>query len=554
MKKAILTIILLISALMSATAFAYDVQLDEVVLDYDKGVIEVSGDIGSSNSGSRVAVRIIGSDGETVYRDQITSTAYGKFALDIKMTGSYKSGTYTLYVRGTDTEATAQKSFEFDASRDNYYMVSAGILSGEKLAEKALIGDELAADFEFYSSFGYNVGEVEYIWQAAGSPDGTFYDIEGTGEKSFVFTTEMAQKLYNANKADFSEKKLYLRLKVRAKTEASENFSEYAVSSNTVEIVSVPYAENVGIEKKSKTYKGEYDYGDFQDKPEQNSAYEWLVSSSKNGEYKVVETGLVYTVRSADEGKYIKFRVTPKTSFDSIAGTPVESEPEYIRESSSTGGSSGGGGGGGVSAAKPVAIEATPEPEISDEEPSGFSDVPYGHWATDAISSLVSRGIVSGIGDGLFAPDKSVKRAEFAAMILNAVGGGKMAYDGRFADVATDAWYAEIVAACSDLGLMNGADGYFRPEDSITREEMAKVLISVCTNAGTEVQSAEPEFTDADAIGDWARADVGACVKLGLISGMPDGTFAPKDNVTRAQAAVVTDKLCGIINVAEGEE
>ena len=81
-------------------------------------------------------------------------------------------------------------------------------------------------------------------------------------------------------------------------------------------------------------------------------------------------------------------------------------------------------------------------------------------------------GIVSGVSDTLFDPDRNITRAEFAAIIARALKLADKTAD--FKDVNGE-WFAPYVGACSDAGIITGYDGYFRPNDNITRQEMAVI-------------------------------------------------------------------------------
>ena len=113
-----------------------------------------------------------------------------------------------------------------------------------------------------------------------------------------------------------------------------------------------------------------------------------------------------------------------------------------------------------------------------------------------------------------------------------------------FSDVAADAWYYPYVNAAANTGIIAGYDGRFRPDDRITREEMAVILgkatVFMEKKAG---HGAITRFADSAEISDWAYEYVDEAATAGLISGMPDGTFAPHENTTRAQAASVIKRL-----------
>ncbi len=98
--------------------------------------------------------------------------------------------------------------------------------------------------------------------------------------------------------------------------------------------------------------------------------------------------------------------------------------------------------------------------------------------------------------------------------------------------------------AAANVGLIVDFDGYFRPDDRITREEMAVILCKVRAFMGlSETKGAIGNFSDRDQISGWAYAYVDVAASVGLIGGMPDGSFAPWEDTTRAQAASVIKRL-----------
>lgn len=172
-----------------------------------------------------------------------------------------------------------------------------------------------------------------------------------------------------------------------------------------------------------------------------------------------------------------------------------------------------------------------------------FTDM-IGHWAENDVNEMAKQGIVSGVTETTFEPDRSITRAEFAALITRALKLSAANDDSAFADVASDAWYAGEVAAAAAAGLINGYQGYFRPEDTITREEMAVVMMKTYVFRGKEPLNGKlDQFADRESISEWAKAYVDQAVSVGLISGMSTNTFAPRDNATRAQAASIIKRL-----------
>lgn len=163
-----------------------------------------------------------------------------------------------------------------------------------------------------------------------------------------------------------------------------------------------------------------------------------------------------------------------------------------------------------------------------------LSDI-EGHWAQSKIEDMVGKGIIGGYPDGTFKPDNNITRAEFASLLVRAFalepGPGKV-----FDDTA-DHWAKEAVRTASYHGLVSGySDTLFGPDDPVTREQMAVMIVKATKIEPTESGKA---FTDSAQIAAWAEAAVAKATAAGLITGYPDGTFRPKANATRAEAAVI---------------
>ncbi|MFC6550958.1 S-layer homology domain-containing protein [Cohnella cellulosilytica] len=193
---------------------------------------------------------------------------------------------------------------------------------------------------------------------------------------------------------------------------------------------------------------------------------------------------------------------------------------------------------------------------------AAFADLD-GHWAQADIGLLSAKLIVRGVAERRYAPDAEVTRAEFAALLVRALAlpTGLVGGDAGFADVAADAWYASAVRAAADAGLVGGtAAGRFAPDERITREQMAVMLVRALSLAGRQGDSANSDgaasrglsaFPDRDAVAPWAAAAAARAANAGLVTGMPDGAFAPRERVTRAQAAVLLARLLRYVGFVE---
>lgn len=223
---------------------------------------------------------------------------------------------------------------------------------------------------------------------------------------------------------------------------------------------------------------------------------------------------------------------------------------------SSDSGSGGGGGGNaapGIKKFTPTGGVTAPDDSKGDENgengentenkpTSPFTDTD-GHWAKADIDYMYSKGFVKGKTDTEFDPDAGITRAEFAAIAMRSLGMTAESYKGGFDDVADGDWYADIVQTASDKGIMTGYEGQFRPNDGITREEMAAILVRLCESAAVAVDEASGNFSDDAQISDWARDAVYKTAAAGLMNGVSATEFAPLSGATRAQAASVLRRL-----------
>ena len=207
--------------------------------------------------------------------------------------------------------------------------------------------------------------------------------------------------------------------------------------------------------------------------------------------------------------------------------------------------SSGTGGGyyGGIGAGSPAGVGVVqPQDDTAQTVGNRFTDT-IGHWAREDIEEMAARGIVSGVTADTFEPDRSITRAEFATLVAKALE-LESSNPAGFADVSADAWYYASVNAAANAGIITGFDGLFRPDDLITREEMAVILGKVYDFSGKNAgRGGIDRFADKDAISEWAYTYVDEAATAGLISGMTYDTFVPQENATRAQAAAVIKRL-----------
>ncbi|WP_089153323.1 Ig-like domain-containing protein [Paenibacillus rubinfantis] len=176
------------------------------------------------------------------------------------------------------------------------------------------------------------------------------------------------------------------------------------------------------------------------------------------------------------------------------------------------------------------------------------------HWAKNDIAELTNKLIVGPRSSGSnFEPEKNITRAEFAVFIAKGLGlAGDETNARRFPDVSSGTTAAYIGAAAK-AGIINGnADGTFKPNSNITREQMALMMVRAMEYAGydTSMNGASTatltKFKDAAKI--QSKDTVAKAVKEGIIQGVSTNTFQPQGNATRAQAAVMLKRVLDKLN------
>lgn len=170
-----------------------------------------------------------------------------------------------------------------------------------------------------------------------------------------------------------------------------------------------------------------------------------------------------------------------------------------------------------------------------------FSDMSANHWALDAIAHSYARGYFKGEGEGRFAPERAITRGEFVTILGRKAGASASNTATTFQDVSSGAYYAGYVVWAQSKGIVAGVgQGRFEPNRTITREEMAVMLNKFLASQNKSyAATGYGNFSDGGSIAGWAKDSVDKMTRQGLLSGMGKGNFAPKESFSRAQAAQV---------------
>ncbi|CAH0121779.1 hypothetical protein PAE9249_04313 [Paenibacillus sp. CECT 9249] len=176
-----------------------------------------------------------------------------------------------------------------------------------------------------------------------------------------------------------------------------------------------------------------------------------------------------------------------------------------------------------------------------------FPDVPSSHWAYRMLKEMAAKRFVEGAEAGMFEPNRAMTRAEFTALIARALELSAAGPAG-FEDVPADAWYAKLVAAAHEAGIVEGrSDAEFAPGALISRQEMAAIIVrayerrngSVPPRYGGEASA----FADRDVAGAWALPYIDAAARTGLVQGRGGDRFAPLAQMTRAEGTQIVYNL-----------
>lgn len=176
-----------------------------------------------------------------------------------------------------------------------------------------------------------------------------------------------------------------------------------------------------------------------------------------------------------------------------------------------------------------------------------FIDVPDTYWAYEDIKNFIDRGIISGYGDGTFAPDNGVTREQFCKMLALTFNAPLTTpATPSFSDVGPDDWSYPYVEACKDFltayASPFGGPPAFHPTEYATREDIAVALVRMMGLSADDVKNpnyAKSKFRDSSSITPALLPYVSLACELGLIGGYPDKTFRPTKTITRAETVVL---------------
>lgn len=182
--------------------------------------------------------------------------------------------------------------------------------------------------------------------------------------------------------------------------------------------------------------------------------------------------------------------------------------------------------------------------EESEEAITPYVDI-VDHWAKKYIMTIIDKEVMTPITDTTFEPNRKVTRAEFISILGKTENIDKTGRTVKaFTDVKAESIFAPYISWAEDNKMTAGANGKnFRPNDFITREEMAVMLCKYLENVRGEILTMGLNFRDDESISTWAKDDVMLVTGSEFLSGRTNGNFDPKGNVTRAEVAATICRL-----------
>lgn len=247
--------------------------------------------------------------------------------------------------------------------------------------------------------------------------------------------------------------------------------------------------------------------------------YDITVSGTENGTVKAPANGV--------GGVTVTITVTPDEGYELNALTVTDRSGKELKLTDK--------GDGKYSFTMPssaVTVKAAFKATGSTGEDGGlpFTDVEEGGWYYEAAECVWEKGMMNGVSDTLFAPGTTLTRSMIVTILYRLEGEPEAEGESTFADVAAGTWYTGAVAWAAANEIVNGyGNGLFRPEDNITREQMAAILYRYAQYKAYDVSGADDlsAFTDGENTSEWAMEAMQWAVGSGLLQGKAMGCWIP---------------------------
>ena len=193
-----------------------------------------------------------------------------------------------------------------------------------------------------------------------------------------------------------------------------------------------------------------------------------------------------------------------------------------------------------------VTVTASFESDNAGDPLAVFTDVNKGDWFYDPVKYVVMKGYMAGTSANTFGPNEALTRAMVVQILYAIKSKPPVEKRAGFTDVPSGEWYYDAVSWAADKGIVAGfEDNTFRPNQNVTREELATMLraFTAYSNADTNANGSVDGFADAATISGWAVDHIKWAVGHQIMAGKPGNLVDPKGTATRAEMATMIYRL-----------
>ena len=553
--------------ILGVNANAQDLKFFESVMQNGEYSFVVEGYIPSKAKGEELNIMVFNpgyslEDGKNIYNSEylqyqtsVTTTDNGYFRAEmpIYLDNVNDSGEYTCYVGGEPFAESKNVKVYFASIADRKNAISN--IKNSSLAEMKTKLGEAERDLALANDI-YNAVDKEKLATLV-FENRALLDSEKPAESAKMIRSLALLQAYNEGLTQYA---------VSGTEFINKDLIDFSVTDkNGATFYSKGYSEILSSEGKKKLidslmkkgYKTVDElYNDFM----LNVVMEGIKYPETNGtghidelltDENVEELGLSIPTYSAITSDSIRSKAntaiknasfSDKTSLEKA----IETAAKNTKIPQSTGGGGGGSAAGGGRSMQIVIGDNKVDLNqniVDNEALKGevFADLGNVEWAKEAILSLYEKGIVSGVGDKLYAPENNVTREQFIVMIMRALNIDATESNSEFSDVKAGAYYEKYVATAKKVGIVNGiSENMFGVGKNITRQDLAVMVVNAAKYIEMSLDGDKNiAFSDGETISDYAKDAVESLVKNGAINGFSDNTFRPKNNCTRAQAAKI---------------
>lgn len=537
MKKSAKFLAVTLAALLGAGNAYAAVTIDSDMYDGDKNALNVKGTVTGAKANIPVGL-IISKEGTQVFADYIVATgknadgdieySFAPYVLDIKAPG----GTFDINVYTDITHETGSTAFTYVSASDKLAIL-------KDLQDVTKVATTLGAkyadinlDISKYNAVGDKTElDVKLAACIKDLPDdcSTDENCEKVLSKVTEFNKAYTELCCNYELAQVTDEAGYNAWKTRyynsldMGTEFDAYYDRAVANASYIERIKKLTAGETAADVKQKIFDCVFleiiQYGKYLDAMDMVSKFPTYIDlSAQLANLTALQISKKY--EGSVPGTYADVAAF-KTAFGNVKVTNPTTTTTTPSSPSKVGISTG---------------ITTPQTNQQSSKEASFEDTASVAWAQEAINACYKKGIISGRTETVFAPQDNVTRAEFIKMLTIALNKSVSA-EITFTDVSADDWFYKYVKNAYALGLVyGGSDNRFRPNDCITRQDMAVMIYRALENT---TEGDEFDFADREQIADYALNAVGYLYQNNLISGIGDNLFAPLANTTRAEAASI---------------